>query len=99
MVHELKIWNGKAGCCRNPNDPVWTGIQPYRGNHRVYAAAYNRADLRRLIKEYCGRDPGETEIREYWNAGAWGRHMDGIAPERGLWLLKDSGKALPVRLI
>lgn len=99
MARELKLWNGRAGCCHKRDDPAWESIHPHRGHHRIFAAAYSRADLRRLIAEYCGRDPGETEIRDYWSAGAWGVHMGDITPERGLWLRKDSPDALPARLI
>lgn len=98
MARTLKIWNGGAGCCYKASDPAWTGIQPYRGAH-VYAAAYSRADLRRLIVEYCGSDPGETEIRDYWACGAWGERMSAIPPERGIWLCKEEPEAKPVRLI
>lgn len=98
-MRELKIWNGRAYCCYNPDDPRWEGIQQHRGHHTIYAAAYSRADLRRLITEYCGRDPGETEIRKYWNEGVWGKHMEGISPQRGLWLRQDAPDAYPVKLI
>lgn len=101
MPRELKLWNGRAGCCHNSDDPNWTGIQPHRGHHKIYAAAYSRADLRRLIAEYCGQDPGVTEIRDYWHQGTWGTRMTGIEPERGLWLGKDREPegTPPVRLI
>lgn len=98
MARVLKIWNGRSGCCYKPSDSAWAGIQPYRGAH-VYAAAFSRADLRRLIVEYCGRDPGVTELRDYWNCGSWGIHMEGITAERGIWLRKDEPGAKPVRLI
>jgi len=99
MARELKVWNGRAGCCHKRNDPAWDGIQPFRGAYKIYAAAQSRADLSRLIQQYCGRDPGETEIRDYWNCGSWGHAKSGITPERGLWLVGGSPKDSPVRLI
>lgn len=98
MARQIKLWNGRAGCCHKRDDPAWSGITQHRGQHRIVAAAYSRADLRRLIAEYCGNDPGEAELREYWNAGAWGNSMNEVTPERGLWLLRDSPDATPLRL-
>lgn len=98
MPRELKIWNGRGCCCHKSEDPAWLGIRPSQGG-TVYAAAYSRADLRRLIAEYCGRDPGEAEIRDYWHSDAWGDAMDGITPERGIWLRNEKVQDAPIRLI
>jgi hypothetical protein len=98
MARQLKTWQGSAGCCFKHGDPAWEGLLPFRGG-RIYAAAYSRADLLRLIVEYCGRDPGQTEIRDYWSQSSWGYFMDGIEPERGLWLRNEKPGAKPVRLI
>lgn len=97
MAKTLKIWNGRSGCCYKRTDPAWSGADQYKAG-TVYAAAYSRADLRRLIADYCGSDPGDHEIKTYWNDGHWGDVMEGIAPERGLWLLKHASEKIPVRL-
>lgn len=55
----------------------------------LFIAAYSIADLRRLCVELGLNDPGRYEINEYWNKDAWGTHMDGIEPERGLWIKED----------
>jgi len=84
----LKVWNGRAYCCYKPGAPEWASARRW-GEGRIYACAYSVADLRRMIAEYCGRDPGRTELSDYWSAGAWGNSMDGIARKRGLWLTLD----------
>jgi hypothetical protein len=33
------------------------------------------------------RDPGAREIKEYWSK-CWGNDMNGITPERGIWVTK-----------
>ena len=97
MARQLKHWNGRSWCCHKHDDPSWAGI--LSDGASIYAAAYSRADLRRLIAEYSGRDPGETEIRDYWNAGCWGNSMEGVTPERGLWMIAKRGVYPVVRLI
>lgn len=95
MARELKLWNGRGNCLLKSGDPMWDGFRNNAYAHG-YVAAYSRSDARRVIAEYCGRDPGDAELRVYWNSGCWGNPMDGIAPERGLWI--DLGKG-PVRVI
>ena len=87
MARQLKLWNGRSWCCHKHDDPTWAGIGPDGAS--IYAAAYSRADLRRLIAEYSERDPGETELRDYWNAGSWGNAMEGVSPDRGLWMIAE----------
>lgn len=89
----LMLWNGGASSCRKPGEPLWQGVRPNSSKH-AYVAARSRADARRVIAEYCGRDPGDHELKTYWSP-CWGNAMDGITPERGLWL--DMGQG-PVRV-
>lgn len=96
---KLKLWNGHASCCRKTGDPLWKGFRPHQGSDRIYAAASSRAELRRMIEAYCGRDPGDHEIKTYWNQGCWGNDMENITPEKGLWLIRQGDDARPVRLI
>lgn len=96
MAKTLKIWNGRGYCCHKSSDPLWSGIPPSAYSH-AYVAAYSRADARRVIAEYTGREPHDAEIRDYWSEGAWGNDMKGITPERGLWVA--IGRASPVRVI
>lgn len=95
----LKIWNGRSHDCHNRNDPKWEGASPGRSGS-IYAAAYSRADLRRMIAEYAGASISDNEIKVYWCEGSWGDEMEGIEPERGLWLKQNPrDKRRPVRLI
>lgn len=96
-ARQLKLWNGRAYCCYKQSDPRWEGNDPGRGAI-ISAAAYSRADLRRLIAEYCGDMPSDGELRTYFSE-CWGTDMAGITPERGIWLINDRAKAAPVRLI
>lgn len=97
MAKTLKLWNGRAGCCYKLTDPAWQGVEQFKSG-TIYAAAYSRADLRRLIAEYCGQDPGEYEIKNYWSEGHWGDAMTNVTPERGLWLEKPKVIGAPQKL-
>ena len=96
----LKIWNGRSYYCYNQNDPKWEGASPGRTSGSVYAAAYSRADLRRMISQYTGQAISDSEIKVYWSEGNWGDEMEGIEPERGLWLKQKAyDKRRPIRLV
>lgn len=87
-MRQLKLWNGRST------------FQAYRkGAHsaHVYVAAYSVADIRRLCVEVGYPDPGYSEIKNYWHARCWGRSMDGITPERGIWIVYD-WRGVPERL-
>lgn len=94
MPRELKLWNGRGYALRKDGDPLWDGV---RGNAYSSAcvAAYSRADARRVISQYTGRDIGDGEIRDYWSS-CWGDEMAGVKPERGLWINVGPG---PVRVV
>lgn len=94
----LKIWNGRGYCAHNPRDPLWQGIR-HNADQHAYIAAYSREDARRVIEEYCGRKPSLTEIRDYFNEGCWGSSMDGVTPERGLWIFIAGKTEKPVRVL
>jgi len=92
----LKLWNGNAFCCRKQDDALWATVK-FNGAPHAYVAAYSRADARRVIGEYCGRLPSDSEISAYWFEGTWGRMMEGVVPERGLWIGFDP--KVPVRVL
>lgn len=94
MPRELKLWNGPGNTLRKEGDPLWEGV---RGNafSRACVAAYSRAEARRIIFQYLGRDIGDGEIRDYWS-NCWGKEMAHVTPERGLWI--DVGPG-PVRVV
>jgi hypothetical protein len=91
----LKFWNGRGYCCKKTDDPRWKKLSHNAAPH-AYVAAYSRADAARVIGEYTGRTPPDSELREYWNP-FWGTSMQGIKPVRGLWLQFDHAKK-PVRV-
>lgn len=90
----LQMWNGRGNTLRNSDDSIWAGVR-LNAYSCAYVAAYSRADARRVIAEYLGRDIGDAEIRDYWHP-CWGNDMRDVVPERGLWL--DVGKG-PVRVV
>ena len=98
MTKKLKIWNGRGYCCYKPNDPKWSALNGKHNAH-AYVAAYSRADARRVIHEYCGFMPPDSEIRDYWSEGAWGKSMEGVIPERGLWIQFDRHNSKPERVL
>lgn len=96
MSRQLKIWNGRGYCCVKRDDPRWHALK-FNDCPHAYVAAYSRADARKVIEEYCGRLPPDSELRDYWSAGCWGTAMASITPERGLWIQFDS-REKPVRV-
>lgn len=87
---ELKIWNGRGWGMRNTPEYV----------EHCYVAAHSRADAVRLINELDPRAMmTDREIKEYFAEGCWGNVMDGITPERGVWVTR-TGKSdeVPERL-
>ena len=98
MARTLKLFNGRAYCAMK-SAPEWEGVRGNAEQH-AYIAAYSREDARRVVEEYCGRKPSVSELRDYFSP-CWGNAMEGIAPERGLWLFLDGNgrgafKAYPV---
>ncbi len=59
-----------------------------RGEH-AYVAAYSQADCIAIMREVAGGGFFATELRVYWSHGCWGTSMDGITPERGMWVQND----------
>ena len=99
MAKELKLWNThRVEACRKHGDAIWSAVGP-RDFVSIFAAAHSRADLRRLIEEYCGRDPGDAELKHWCLAPSWGKQMENVTPERGLWLRQDSAGAIAIRLV
>lgn len=86
----LKFWNSGDGLYMRADTPFWAGI-PHNATVHAYVAAYSVKDLQERVGGYSrgGAAPSTGRVRTHWNAGAWGRKMDGITPERGLWLEHD----------
>lgn len=97
MPRELKCWNGRGYCCCVPSiDKRWRETRS-GSNATVYVCGYSREDARRVIEEYCGTKPSIGEIRDYFS-DVWGVAMNGITPERGLWI-QFNYLETPVRVV
>lgn len=86
-VKQLKLFNGGANCLKRSGDPRWTGLS-YNETPSAFIAAHSRADAIRMIIAYRGFEGCglASYIKDYWSEGRWGRIMDGITPERGIWI-------------
>lgn len=83
MAKTLKIWNGRGHVS---------------GQHLYVAAPTKKDACYMLTMLYRGSESyWAKELSVYWDEGCWGTAMEGIAPERGVWMNKDSDKK-PVRL-
>jgi hypothetical protein len=83
----LKIWNGR-----------W--YEKNKTKH-AYICAYSRTDACRLLAIISGTNPSywQAEMRDYFSEGCWGNMMEGITPERGVWISDDSHREKPMRRI
>jgi len=80
IYKKLRIWNGRG----------WD-----RGQS-LYVCAHSIAHAIRLCSEAATKQRGfewepvtPYEIKEYWSEGCWGRAMDGIEPEIGVWETRE----------
>lgn len=81
----LKLYNGRW------YEDGWT--------KHCYIAAYSRADAGRLYAQAGRGSRGvDAELRDYFSE-CWGNSMEGIKPERGLWIQEDAFQGKPVRRI
>lgn len=89
MAKKLRLWNGRP-----------YGVLPVnqcRDAH-IFVAAYSVADARRVCVEAGMYDPGAHEVSNYWSADCWGSAMEGVTPERGLWVVRRYG-GKPERIV
>ena len=62
----------------------------HRGGH-LFIAAHSLADAVRLANEARAKATGisggisVSYAREYWSKGCWGKTMNDVTPERGVW--------------
>ena len=93
MAKQLKIWNGRAHGSK------------YKRGH-VYVAAYSLKQAAELVSKACFGEEhpnlvSVTEIRTYYNSGAWGTPMNGIEPTEPCVYIEEVpySKEKPVRII
>lgn len=98
-ARNLILFNGPVLDCQNISDPRWKDLST-AGGARAYVAAYSRADAKRVIELYCGegRGPSDERMKKHWTQGHWGLQMEGVTPERGLWIVFSRG-AEAVRVV
>lgn len=103
MARKLKVWNGRLFV---PNGEK-RGSNPANCTRQLYVCvcAHSMVDLIRVISEYLvsiDESPyhGITgnEINNYWSE-CWGRSMDGVEPERGLWIAFEDHREPPTRVL
>jgi hypothetical protein len=85
---KLKIWNGRGW------DSAWLGRERrLTGVEHWYGCAESKADLMRLFFQADPRVPMSLhEIKNYASEGCWGNTMEGITPERGIWVKRYNGQ-------
>ena len=73
---EIKIWNGGG-----------VGRQEY-----LFIGAYSKSDACRMLTElypYMNINQWRYKMDVYFSDGCWGNAMNGIIPERGIWLVQN----------
>lgn len=83
---KLKVWNGDLIF----NEPDLEG----RPQLHVSICAYSQKDAVELLRGH-GHRVTLHEFRGYW-IGCWGNSMDGIEPERGMWV--EYERYVPTRI-
>jgi hypothetical protein len=75
MPRELKIFNGRGDYGYNDLDG------------HLYVCATSKAEAVRLLIKAGYTRMTIGEFNTYWHKNAWGRAMDGITPEIGVWFV------------
>jgi hypothetical protein len=86
----LKLWNGRG-------QHLWTA-DGWKHTGHVYIAAYNQSDAVRMMKQAGFLGFTAHELRVYFSDGCWGNAMNGITPERGIWVGDRELTGNPVRI-
>lgn len=86
-MKKLKLWNGRCYDVLPKNQWRKDGQTGH-----VFVAAYSVRDIQQLCDEHGLCKPTNYEVSVFWSAGCWGNTMEGITPERGIWLAYGPGK-------
>lgn len=106
MARKLILFNGRGWVLTGGRKcetlaKLLEGVE--RPDLHVYLAAHSAADAVRMIEEYNGGWPkARNEIAQYFHKDCWGNAMEGITPERGMWVVLNRHRDLsakPVRLV
>jgi hypothetical protein len=89
LARKLMIANGRGGT--------------HTLNGHLYVCAESKAEAVRLLLQAGHRFMTLREFNMYWSNGHWGRAMDGITPEKGVWFVpqekEHDDKFKPIRLL
>jgi len=100
MTKKLKIWNGRGWGGHRYDDkenPLYDLTGRVWCDH-AYVCAHSRAEAVRIINEAVGYDiVNDNELKVYWSEGCWGKAMEGITPELGVWTQASSNHE-PIRI-
>jgi hypothetical protein len=89
------------GCCADMKLKMYNGGDwGHQGGH-LYVAATSVKDACNLVNEAYRKLKGYVDrpdikilnlsyFNKYWVTGCWGKSMDGVVPERGVWWTPQS---------
>jgi len=94
VARKLQIWNGPGWGRQCYDEGPDRNKYLYPGAaSRIYICAHNRRHAARIMAEHMPReshctweDENYKYLRDYAHEGCWGKHMDGIEPEVGIWV-------------
>ena len=92
MARKLKKWNGMLFFHQ---DDKGKKIPLRKTQLKVSICAYSQKDAVSLLHEHGYNNEKLHHLREYWS-NCWGNSMDGIEPERGMWVEFEMGKPVKV---
>ncbi len=102
---ELKDIRKRAGISESPKPKkvkVWNGTEALRGSREylsVYVGAHSVKHALELLDQAGFSYMGPTHLKNYFSP-TWGRPMDGIEPQVGVWVTPSSGPAgTPKKLV
>jgi hypothetical protein len=64
----------------------------------AYVGSHSQKHAIELVKQ-AGYGMTQSEINTYWSKGCWGKSMDGIEPQVGVWIREDTFDAKVERIV
>ncbi|MFA5312755.1 MAG: hypothetical protein WC375_05450 [Methanomassiliicoccales archaeon] len=102
-MKKLKIWNGRLYETDKSNIQYLNHEDSERRKLsrwlHCYVCATSVKHVIELAKKAGIHGITTSEIKVYWNNGCWGKQMDGITPEVGIWVVHGIHDEKPTRLI
>lgn len=92
-MKKLKLFNGRGWQC---DGHLFIAAHSVKDAADLSSQAYRK--LRGLEDRLDIKATSISEINIYWSKNCWGRPMDGITPERGVWWQKERSEK-PERVI